>query len=225
MCLSHYWMQGVKCALNRIIASYITPFWENNGFALTGSAIIFPEWCDTRLLSFKIVQSRRRILKTYYGIVFFLIHLTPRQFRWFDPVWVIVQLITLENKPQDVWSMTYTQGNYATVGSAIVAIAIVGRGGWAGLSFLNFKHTRFGLPQCLKTYHLSLYNIKKDMLLTGPFVYAFIWFSFATVYGRLPYPPLPTMAIATLAIATVSLGGTISLCTRLRIICIALRSI
>ena len=42
---------GVKCALNRIIASYITPFWENNGFALTGSAIIFPEWCDTRLLS------------------------------------------------------------------------------------------------------------------------------------------------------------------------------
>ena len=26
----------------------------------------------------------------------------------------------------------------------------------------------FGLPQCLKTYHLSLYNIKKDMLLTGP---------------------------------------------------------
>ena len=27
----------------------------------------------------------------------------------------------------------------------------------------------FGLPQCLKTYHLSLYNIKKDMLLTGPF--------------------------------------------------------
>ena len=27
-----------------------------------------------------------------------------------------------------------TQGNYATVGSAIVAIAIVGRGGWAGLS-------------------------------------------------------------------------------------------
>ena len=28
----------------------------------------------------------------------------------------------------------YTQGNYATVGSAIVAIAIVGRGGWAGLS-------------------------------------------------------------------------------------------
>ena len=28
----------------------------------------------------------------------------------------------------------YTQKNYATVGSAIVAIAIVGRGGWAGLS-------------------------------------------------------------------------------------------
>ena len=27
----------------------------------------------------------------------------------------------------------------------------------------------FGLPQCLKTNHLSLYNIKKDMLLTGPF--------------------------------------------------------
>ena len=27
----------------------------------------------------------------------------------------------------------------------------------------------FGLPPCLKTYHLSLYNIKKDMLLTGPF--------------------------------------------------------
>ena len=44
------------------------------------------------------------------------------------------------------------------------------------------------------------------MLLTGPFamfVYAFIWFSFAIVYGRLPHPPLPTMAIATLAIATV----------------------
>ena len=43
-------------------------------------------------------------------------------------------------------------------------------------------------------------------------VYAFIWFSFATVYGRLLHPPLPTMAIATLAIAIVSLGGTISLC-------------
>ena len=48
-------------------------------------------------------------------------------------------------------------------------------------------------------------------------VYAFIWFSFATVYGRLPHPPLPTLAIATLAIATlaiatVSLGGTVSLC-------------
>ena len=42
-------------------------------------------------------------------------------------------------------------------------------------------------------------------------VYTFIWFSFATVYGRLPHPPLPTMAIATLAIATVSLGATISL--------------
>ena len=27
----------------------------------------------------------------------------------------------------------------------------------------------FGLAQCLKTYHLSLYNIKKDILLTGPF--------------------------------------------------------
>ena len=27
-----------------------------------------------------------------------------------------------------------TQGNYATVGSAIVAIAIVGRGGWADFS-------------------------------------------------------------------------------------------
>ena len=38
-------------------------------------------------------------------------------------------------------------------------------------------------------------------------------FHFATVYGRLPHPPLPTMAIATLAIATFSLGGTISLCT------------
>ena len=48
---------GVKCALNRIIASYITPFWENNGFALTGSAIIFPEWCDTRLLSLSEYQS------------------------------------------------------------------------------------------------------------------------------------------------------------------------
>ena len=37
---------------------------------------------------------------------------------------------------------------------------------------LNFKHTLtndLGLPQCLKTYHLSLYNIKKDMLLMGPF--------------------------------------------------------
>ena len=43
-------------------------------------------------------------------------------------------------------------------------------------------------------------------------VFAFIWFSFATVYERLPHPPLPTMAIATLVIATVSLGGTISLC-------------
>ena len=27
----------------------------------------------------------------------------------------------------------YTQGNYATVGSAIVAIAIVGRGGWVAI--------------------------------------------------------------------------------------------
>ena len=36
---------------------------------------------------------------------------------------------------------------------------------------LNFKHFDkwFGLPQCLKMYHLSLYNINKDMLLTGPF--------------------------------------------------------
>ena len=37
---------------------------------------------------------------------------------------------------------------------------------------LNFKHTLtndFGLLECLKTYHLSLYNIKKAMLLTGPF--------------------------------------------------------
>ena len=33
--------------------------------------------------------------------------------------------------------------------------------------------------------------------------------------GFWPHPPLPTMAIATLAIATVSLGGTISLCTRI----------
>ena len=32
------------------------------------------------------------------------------------------------------YTFTYTQGNYAIVGSAIVAIAIVGRGGWAGLS-------------------------------------------------------------------------------------------
>ena len=41
MCLLHlqYCMLGVKCALNQIIASYITPFWENNGFALMGSAI------------------------------------------------------------------------------------------------------------------------------------------------------------------------------------------
>ena len=57
------------------------------------------------------------------------------------------------------------------------AIAIVGRGRWAGLFFLpqwQFKFQAhfdkwFGLPQCLKTYHLSLYNINKDMLLTGPF--------------------------------------------------------
>ena len=69
-----------------------------------------------------------------------------------------------------------TQGNYATVGSAIVAIAIVGRGGWAGLfrpqwqfKFQTHFDKWFGLPQSLKTYHLSLYNIKKDMLLTGPF--------------------------------------------------------
>ena len=33
-----------------------------------------------------------------------------------------------------VLKLITTQGNYATVGSAIVAIAIVGRGGWAGLS-------------------------------------------------------------------------------------------
>ena len=33
----------------------------------------------------------------------------------------------------DVNCFDTTQGNYATVGSAIVAIAIVGRGGWAGL--------------------------------------------------------------------------------------------
>ena len=53
------------------------------------------------------------------------------------------------------------------------------------------------------------------MLLTGPFAMLSkpsICFSFATMYGRLPHPSLPTMAIATLAIATVSLGGTISLC-------------
>ena len=35
----------------------------------------------------------------------------------------------------EIWKAPpITQGNYATVGSAIVAIAIVGRGGWAGLS-------------------------------------------------------------------------------------------
>ena len=73
-----------------------------------------------------------------------------------------------------------SQGNYATVGSAIVAIAIVRSGGWAGPGEQAFRpqwqfefqahfDKWFGLPQCLKTYHLSLYNIKKDMLLTGPF--------------------------------------------------------
>ena len=53
------------------------------------------------------------------------------------------------------------------------------------------------------------------MLLTGPFAMLSMPsfdFHFATMYERLPHPPLPTMAIATLAIATVSLGGTISLC-------------
>ena len=81
---------------------------------------------------------------------------------------------------------------------------------------LNFKHTltNDGLPQCLKTYHLSLYKEGRVVDRTiRNVVYAFIWFSFATVYGRLPHPPLPTMAIATLANATVSLRGIISLCT------------
>ena len=50
------------------------------------------------------------------------------------------------------------------------------------------------------------------MLLTGPFaMLSMPSFDFATVYGRLPHPPLPTMVIATLAIATISLGGTFSL--------------
>ena len=71
--------------------------------------------------------------------------------------------------PSLFFSPHYTQWNYTTVGSAIVAIAIVGRGGWAGLSSTVAIDKWFGLPQCLKTYHLSLYNIKKDMLLTGPF--------------------------------------------------------
>ena len=70
-----------------------------------------------------------------------------------------------------------TQGNYATMGSAIVAIAIVGRGGVDEQAFRpqwQFKFQAhfdkwFGLPQCLKMYHLSLYNIKKGMLLTGLF--------------------------------------------------------
>ena len=74
----------------------------------------------------------------------------------------------------------------------------------------------FGLPQCLKTYHLSLYSIKKDMFLTGPFaMLSMPPFDFhlpPCTEGFWPHPPLPTMAIATLAIATVSLGGTISLC-------------
>ena len=83
---------------------------------------------------------------------------------------------------------------------------------------LNFKHTL--------TNNLVFHNAWKRIIchfitsyeghvVDGTIrnvVYAFIWFSFATVYGRLPHPPLPTMAIATLAIATVSLGGTISLC-------------
>ena len=65
----------------------------------------------------------------------------------------------------------------------------------------------------LETYHLSLYNIKKDMLLTGPFamlpIPSFDFYLPPCTEGFWPHPPLPTMAIATLAIATVSLGGTI----------------
>ena len=70
-----------------------------------------------------------------------------------------------------------TQGNYATVGSAIVAIAIVGRGGWAGLSSTVAIWISSTLWQMIwsstmlenVSLHLSLYNIKKDILLTGPF--------------------------------------------------------
>ena len=42
----------------------------------------------------------------------------------------------------------HAQGNYATVGSVIVAIAIVGRGGWAGLSV--FRNSYISILQC---YH------------------------------------------------------------------------
>ena len=48
MCLWHYWIARFQVCVK---SDNITPFWENNGFALTGSSIIFPEWCDTRLLS------------------------------------------------------------------------------------------------------------------------------------------------------------------------------
>ena len=108
------------------------------------------------------------------------------------------------------------------MGSAIVAIAIgrevdeqAFRPQWQ-FKFQAHFDKWFGLPQCLKTYHLSLYNIKKDMLLTGPFAMlsmpSFVFHLPPCMEGFLIHLS-PTMAIATLAIATVSLGGTISLCS------------
>ena len=76
----------------------------------------------------------------------------------------------------------------------------------------------FGLPQCLKTYHLSLYNIKKDMLKTGPFaVLSMPSFDFhlppCTEGFLIHLSPLWQLSLWRVAIATVSLGGKISLYT------------
>ena len=81
------------------------------------------------------------------------------------------------------------------MGSAIVAIAIVGRGGWAGLSSTVAIQISSTLWQMIwsstmleNVSSVTLWH-KEGHVVDGTIrnvVYAFIWFSFATVYGRLP---------------------------------------
>ena len=118
-------------------------------------------------------------------------------------------LITLKlyfgfGKDMPLWIWKWrTQGNYATVGSAIVAIAIVGRGGWmsrplstvAIWSWSTLWQMIWSSTMLENVSSVTLYH-KEGHVVDGTIrnvVYAFIWFSFATVYERLPHPPLPTI--------------------------------